>query len=84
RLGREYSVHTQRWPAFDPAALVEETVVVPVQIDGKVRAKLSVPAGLSENEIMQFALGDAKVQEHQRRDKVYAVKWIEDRMLSLY
>ncbi|MEW9032485.1 MAG: leucine--tRNA ligase, partial [Planifilum fimeticola] len=43
-MGHEASVHEQPWPAYDPAMLVEEEVEMAVQINGRVRDKLVVPA----------------------------------------
>src|SRR5680860_1194421 len=45
RLGHDDSVHLQRFPAHDPALLVEDVVEIPVQVDGKVRDTVQVPSG---------------------------------------
>jgi len=49
RLGNEGSVLEAGWPEYDPRALVSDTVEIPVQIDGKVRARLRVPAETAED-----------------------------------
>jgi leucyl-tRNA synthetase len=56
-LGHEPSVALAGWPAADPRLLVEETVTCVVQVDGKVRARLEVPAGIGEDELRELALG---------------------------
>ncbi len=61
RLGRPYSVHQQDWPAFDPALTAEETITLVVQVGGKVRDKIEVPAGITEAEALRLALASDKV-----------------------
>ncbi|MFT3928295.1 MAG: leucine--tRNA ligase [Myxococcales bacterium] len=51
------------WPSYDDALLRDDSVEVPVQIMGKVRHRIVVPAELSAEELEKFALADAKVQE---------------------
>jgi leucyl-tRNA synthetase len=55
-LGHEPSVAVAGWPAADPALLVDETITCVVQVDGKVRDRLSVPAGIGEDELRELAL----------------------------
>jgi leucyl-tRNA synthetase len=52
----------QPWPEFDPRRLVEDTVEIPVQVNGKVRDKLVVPAAASSDEIEKLALQSEKVK----------------------
>jgi leucyl-tRNA synthetase len=63
-LGYGTSVALASWPAFDPAAIVATEVTVVVQVNGKVRSKLTLAAGLPDDDIEKAALADAKVQEH--------------------
>lgn len=63
RLGGERSVALQDWPTADPALIVEETATCIVQVSGKVRAKLEVPADISEEELRELALNTDRVQE---------------------
>ncbi|MEO8468077.1 MAG: leucine--tRNA ligase [Chloroflexota bacterium] len=55
------SIHTERWPEVDPLAVVEDTREVPVQINGKVRDKIVVPAGISDTELQDLALAAPRV-----------------------
>jgi leucyl-tRNA synthetase len=56
------SIHTQTWPEVDPTAVVEETREVPVQVNGKLRDKVTVPAGISEIELEQIVLARDKIR----------------------
>jgi leucyl-tRNA synthetase len=64
RLGHTDGISAARWPTFDPEVAKAEQVVVPVQVNGKVRARLTVPAGTSEDTLQQLALADPQVQGH--------------------
>jgi leucyl-tRNA synthetase len=55
-LGHEPSVARAGWPAADPALLVQDTATCVVQVDGKVRDRLEVPAGIGEDELRELAL----------------------------
>jgi leucyl-tRNA synthetase len=55
-LGHEPSVAVAGWPQADQSLLVDETVTCVVQVDGKVRDRLSVPAGIGEDELRELAL----------------------------
>jgi leucyl-tRNA synthetase len=56
------SVHTQPWPAFDAEAAREEVITLIVQVNGKVRDKVEVPAGIGEDEAKAAALATAGAQ----------------------
>jgi leucyl-tRNA synthetase len=62
-LGEASSVHVSSWPTFDPALVVEATVTMVVQVDGKVRDKLEVPAGIDEAAALELA----RASENARR-----------------
>jgi len=62
QLGHEPSVGLVTWPAADPALLVEDTATVAVQVGGKVRATLEVPAKIGEAELEALARADERVQ----------------------
>jgi len=55
-IGREASVVFAGWPSYDEALLIEDTVTCVVQVAGKVRDRLTVPAGIGEDELRELAL----------------------------
>lgn len=57
-------VHVQSWPVADQSKLVQDTVTMVVQINGKIRDKIEVPATADEEYCRNAALGSTKVQEH--------------------
>ena len=63
RLGKEYSVHTQPWPQADEAAAREDEITLVVQVNGKLRDRITVPAGLSEADAKELALASESVRK---------------------
>jgi len=61
RMGFERSVHLERWIAFDPAALAVDQIELVVQVNGKIRARLSVAPDVAESDAVTLALSDANV-----------------------
>ncbi len=64
RLGKPYSVHTQPWPEVDESAAEEEQITLVVQVNGKLRDRIDVPAAISEAEAKQLALASSSIQRH--------------------
>ena len=62
RLGHRGSVTYEPFPVADPTLLVEDSIEYPVQINGKVRARISVPADADIDAVQSMALADDKVQ----------------------
>jgi len=63
-LGHDDGLTRAKWPTFDPEMAKADEVVVPVQINGKIRARLTVPAHLVDGELEKAVLADAAVQAH--------------------
>jgi len=61
RLGHAPSVASASWPTVDQSLLVTESVTCVVQVQGKVRGRLQVPPGISEDELRSIALADESV-----------------------
>ncbi|MCH2454496.1 MAG: leucine--tRNA ligase [Idiomarina sp.] len=74
-LGHEEPLSFTAWPDVDETALVEDEKLIVVQINGKVRAKLTVPADASAEQVEQQAFDDESVQKHIEgkdiRKKIY-------------
>ena len=60
--GQEWeSIHVQRWPSVDETAIVEQTREIPIQVNGKLRDRITVPVGISEIELEQIVMSRDKV-----------------------
>lgn len=62
-LGHEKSLLRCRWPSFREDAIERETALVVLQVNGKLRSRMEVPVGLSEEELRERALADETVQK---------------------
>ena len=63
RLGNPDTITYEDFPSADASLLASDTIEIPVQINGKVRTRLVVTVGMSQDELKAAALADAKVQE---------------------
>ena len=63
-LGHPEALTKTNWPSYDPAVAKADEVVVPVQVNGKVRARVTAPADASEDQMRELALADASIRNH--------------------
>jgi leucyl-tRNA synthetase len=56
-------IHTEPWPTFDDALAAAEAVTMIVQVNGKVRDRIEVPAGVTEDQMRTLALESPRVAE---------------------
>jgi len=82
-LGKPYSVHTQSWPLVDESATKEDSLELPVQINGKVRDRIVVPAEATEDEIKSAALASAGVVKFLEGKEVRKVIVAKGRLVSI-
>jgi leucyl-tRNA synthetase len=82
-LGQSESLASASWPTFDPEVARAEELVVPVQINGKVRARLTVPSGLSDDELRDRALANAAVMSHTTGKTIRKVVVAKGPLISL-
>ena len=64
KLGNPYSVHTQSWPELDEEAAIEDEITLVVQVNGKVRDRITVPANIVEKDAIAAALASEIVQRY--------------------
>ncbi len=83
RRGGAYSIHQQPWPAYDPALAKAEEVTLVVQVDGKVRDRLTVAAGLGKAEAEAAALASEKVQAAIAGRRIAKVIVVPDRLVNV-
>ncbi len=82
-LGHTTSVHRESWPKFDPALARDEVVTVVVQINGKVRDRLEVPVGTSEEEVRRLALASDAVARHLDGKSPKKVIYVPQKLLNI-
>ena len=83
RLGHGGGIVAAGWPPFDETVAKAEEIVVPVQINGKVRTRLTVPADTSEDRLRELALADPVVRKHTEGKTVRKVVVAGGRLVSI-
>jgi leucyl-tRNA synthetase len=83
RLGQHGFVLESGWPAVDPALLVLDEVTLVVQVNGKLRARLTVPRGCPEDDAVERARREPGVAPWVERGSLARVVYVPDRLLNL-
>ncbi|HCU08065.1 MAG TPA: leucine--tRNA ligase [Clostridiales bacterium] len=81
-LGHEKSVYLATWPTFDPAALIQDTVEIVVQVNGKVREHVTVAFGLDREAFTQAVLTDQRVTALLQNKEVVKFIAVPDKLLN--
>ena len=82
-LGHKYSVHTQKWPTVDEEAAKDDEITIPVQVNGKLRDRLTVPAEASEEEIKSLAMSSESVRKHLEGKEPKKVIVVQKRLINI-
>lgn len=82
-FGAVASVHAEQWPEYDEAALKVDNVEIVLQVNGKVRGRLVVPAEATAAELEKIALADANVQSHIDGATVRKVICVPGRLVNI-
>jgi leucyl-tRNA synthetase len=82
-LGHQTSVHLEAWPKYDPELTRDATVTVVVQVNGKVRDRLQVGVGTSEEDVRGMALSSEAVTRHLGGKPPKKVIYIPDKLVSI-
>lgn len=83
KLGYEETISYEAWPAFDEAKLVDDEVEIVVQVNGKVRAKLNVPAEASREQLQDIAMANENVQEQIEGKTVRKVIAVPGKLVNI-
>jgi leucyl-tRNA synthetase len=83
RLGHADTLAYEPWPAADERYLAVETVTVVVQVNGKLRDRLAVPAGADEAAVRELALASEKVAPHLAGKRIVKAVYVPGKLLNL-
>ena len=82
-LGNQGSIHTTRWPTFDPEAIRSDFITIPVQVNGRVRDQLEMASDTPEDEVRRLALASEKVQRFLAGQAVSKVIYVPGRVVNV-
>jgi leucyl-tRNA synthetase len=83
KMGKKESIHLQEWPSYDPELATAEEVTIAVQVNGKLRDRLTVPVDISEDELEELALSSEKVKKYLDGKKVLKVIKVPGRLINI-
>jgi leucyl-tRNA synthetase len=83
RIGKPYSIHSQSWPIIDEAAAKQEEITLVVQINGKVRDRIILPADISEEDAKAAALASPFVQKTLDGKEPNQVIYVKGRLVNI-
>jgi leucyl-tRNA synthetase len=81
--GHAQSILREDWPSYDAALTQEEEITVVVQVNGRVRSRLTVPASLAEDELRQAALAHERIREWLAGKTVRNVIVVPQRLVNI-
>ncbi len=81
--GGPFSVHQQAWPEFDESLVVEETVEIVVQVNGKVRDRVTLPVDASEDDALARALESERVRNWVEEKEPRRVIYVPGKLLNI-
>ncbi|OWK38472.1 leucine--tRNA ligase [Fimbriiglobus ruber] len=82
-FGHATTLAYEPWPKYDPALTKADEIEIPVQVNGKVKAKLMVPAEIDDKALEAVALADPRVQEQIAGKTVKMVKVVPKRLVNI-
>ena len=82
RLGYDYSIHNQSWPRWDEKLAKDKEITLPVQINGKLRDRITVPASISEDKARQSALDSQRVKAYLEGKKIIKTIYVPGRVVN--
>jgi leucyl-tRNA synthetase len=83
QLGHHERLDRVLWPSYSEAALEEEKLLIVVQVNGKVRGKITVPADMTQERVQTEALADPKVVDFLGSKKVHRVVYVPRRLVNI-
>jgi leucyl-tRNA synthetase len=83
RLGHPDTLAYEPWPAWDPALVVDETVTVAIQVNGKLRATLELARGTDREAAQAAALADERIQRYVNGSELRKVIHVPDKLVNL-
>jgi leucyl-tRNA synthetase len=83
-LGKEFSVHTSLWPKYDEALTLEENVIIPIQVNGKLRGQIEIDINKAKDQslIEEMAKNDAKVNVWIQKGSINKIIFVPGKLIN--
>ena len=83
QTGHNYSIHNQSWPQWDEELAKDEEITLVVQVNGKLRDRITVPVSITETEARQMVLERQRVKAHLEGKKLVNIVYVPGRLVNL-
>ena len=83
QIGNEFSVHQSEWPKYDETLIDDPTVTFIVQVNGRVRDKITLPSNISENDAKDIALKSLKIAPYISGKSLSRVIFVPGKLINL-
>ena len=82
-LGHNDTIAFESWPTYDESQLVEDTIEIVVQINGKVKAKLNIAVDADKDSVMEMAMSDEKVKEAVEGKNIVKQIYVPNKLVNI-
>jgi leucyl-tRNA synthetase len=82
-LGHETGIEKAGWPVFDPSVVADEELQVVVQVNGKLRSKVTVPVSAGESEVKEAALADVRVRPFIEGRTIRKIIYVPGKLINI-
>ncbi len=83
RRGHDYSIHNQSWPKWDEVLARDEEITLVVQVNGRLRDRITVPASITEAEAQHLALERQRVKAYLEGKEIVKMVYVPGRLVNL-
>jgi leucyl-tRNA synthetase len=83
RTGHAYSIHQQETPDWDESKAASETETIVVQVNGKLRDQLQLPAGVSQEDALSAAMESEKIQRYTENAEIIKKIFVPGRLVNI-
>ena len=82
-LGETSDLLREPWPQYDPALAKEEEVEIGIQVNGKIRSRIVVPADAADEQVQELALADEKIKAAIEGKEIVKVLVVKGRLVNI-
>jgi leucyl-tRNA synthetase len=81
--GHKYSIHNQNWPKWDEALAADQEITLVVQVNGKLRDRINVPASITEEDATRLALDSLKVKPYLEGKELTSLIYVPGKLVNI-
>lgn len=83
KIGNRYSIFQQKWPDFDPAALILDTIEIAVQINGQIKFRMDINSHLESEQVQDLLNADSRLEEALAGRQIVKFIYVKGRLANI-